>query len=387
MSPALFWARHSSGNESRPHSVLPSCTQRERPKVTQAWLNRIGTAVPPHDIHAEFIDFARSALPDARSTALFDRMVAVADIEHRYSFLEPGPKPRDHFLDSERFYRRGDFPSTGDRMARFESEALALALQAIAALDITRDRAAITHLIVASCTGFTAPGLDFQIMHAAGLAPSVERTIVGFMGCFAAVNALKLARHIVRSEPHAKVLVVNLELSGLHLQEQWELEKMLSFLLFGDGCGACLVSAEPFGLALDRFHATVIPRTAELITWHIRDQGFEMHLSGQVPGRIRRWLMEHGATLLGNHTANDISLWAVHGGGRSILDAVQHGLALPPHALRFSRDVLRQFGNMSSATLVFVLDRILRSPARSGDGMAMAFGPGLTVETFAFHLP
>ena len=124
--------------------------------------------------------------------------------------------------------------------------------------------------------------------------------------------------------------MVNLELSSLHLQEQWELEKMLSFLLFGDGCGACLVSAEPAGLALDRFHATVIPRSAELITWHIRDQGFEMHLSGQVPGRIRRWLREHGAALLGNRTASDIALWAVHAGGRSILDAVQHGLALPP---------------------------------------------------------
>jgi predicted naringenin-chalcone synthase len=353
--------------------------------LTQAWLNRIGTAVPPHDIHAEFVDFARTALPDARATALFDRMVALADIEHRYSFFEPGPKPRDHFLDNERFYRRGGFPSTGDRMARFESEALTLSMQAIAALDIAEDRASITHLIVASCTGFTAPGLDFQIMHEAGLSPSVERTIVGFMGCFAAVNALKLARHVVRSEPHAKVLVVNLELSGLHLQEQWQLEKMLSFLLFGDGCGACLVSAEPVGLALDRFHATVIPRTADLITWHIRDQGFEMHLSGQVPGRIRRWLMDNGAALLGNRTAGDIAHWAVHAGGRSILDAVQFGLALPTDALRNSRDVLRDFGNMSSATLVFVLDRILRAPGGAGEGMAMAFGPGLTVETFAFH--
>jgi predicted naringenin-chalcone synthase len=122
-----------------------------------------------------------------------------------------------------------------------------------------------------------------------------------------------------------------------------------------------------------------------LITWHIRDQGFEMYLSGQVPGRIRRWLKEHGAALLGNSAANDIALWAVHAGGRSILDAVQHGLALPPDALRFSRDVLRDFGNMSSATLVFVLDRILRAPDRAGDGMAMAFGPGLTVETFGFR--
>ncbi len=353
--------------------------------MTQAWLNRIGTAVPPHDIHAEFVDFARSALPDARSTALFDRMVGLADIEHRYSFLEPGPKPRDQFLDSERFYRRGNFPSTGDRMARFEGEALTLALQAIDALDIADERTAITHLIVASCTGFTAPGLDFQIMHAAGLSPSVERTIVGFMGCFAAVNALKLSRHIVRSEPRAKVLVVNLELSCLHLQEQWELEKLLSFLLFGDGCGACLVSAEPVGLALGRFHATVIPRSAELITWHIRDQGFEMHLSGQVPGRIRRWLMEHGAGLLGNRSASDIALWAVHAGGRSILDAVQQALVLPPCTLRHSRDVLRDFGNMSSATLVFVLDRIMRAQGEAAEGMAMAFGPGLSVETFAFH--
>jgi alpha-pyrone synthase len=355
--------------------------------VTVAWLNRTGTAVPSHDIHAEFVDFGRTVLEDARSRGLFDRMADLADIEHRFSFFAPGPKPRDHVLDSEGFYRRRDFPSTGARMALFPDAALALARQAIDALDIERERDEITHLIVASCTGFTAPGLDFDIMQGMGLSPSVERTIVGFMGCFAAVNALKLARHTVRSEPNAKVLVVNLELSSLHLQEQWQLEKMLSFLLFGDGCGACLVSAEPTGLSLDRFHATVIPRSAELITWHIGDHGFEMHLSGQVPGRIRRWLREHGATLLGNRSVNDIALWAVHAGGRSILDAVQHGLALPPETLRYSRDVLRDFGNMSSATLVFVLDRILHSTHAAGDGMAMAFGPGLTVETFAFHRP
>lgn len=355
--------------------------------MTQAWLNRIGTAVPAHDIHAEFVDFARTAVEGARGQALFDRMADLADIEHRFSFFAPGPKPRDHVLDSDGFYLRRNFPTTGARMALYREAALALARQAIAVLDIAAERGAITHLIVASCTGFTAPGLDFDIMQDSGLAPSVERTIVGFMGCFAAVNALKLARHIVRSEAHAKVLVVNLELSSLHLQEQWELEKMLSFLLFGDGCGACLISAEPTGLALDRFHAEVIPRSADLITWHIGDQGFQMHLSGQVPGRIRRWLREHGAGLLGHRTVRDITLWAVHAGGRSILDAVQHGLTLSPDALRHSRDVLRDFGNMSSATLVFVLERILRSSHATGDGMAMAFGPGLTVETFAFHRP
>ena len=351
--------------------------------MTVAWLNRIGTAVPDYDIHAEFVDFARTALPDARSRALFDRMADLADIEHRYSFFEPGPKPRDHILDNGGFYRRRAFPSTGARMDLYPEAALALARRAIAALDIGWERKSITHLIVASCTGFVAPGLDFHIMRDLDLNESVERTMVGFMGCFAAVNSLKLARHIVRSEPDARVLVVCVELSGLHLQEQWELEKMLSFLLFGDGCGACLVSAEPTGIALEHFHVDVIPRSAELITWHIRDQGFEMHLSGQVPGRIRRWLREHGAALLGDR---ENALWAVHAGGRSILDAVQHALDLPPDALRYSRDVLRNYGNMSSATLIFVLDSILRSP-QTGDGMAMAFGPGLTVETFMFHRP
>lgn len=224
-------------------------------------------------------------------------------------------------------------------------------------------------------------------MRQAGLRDSVERTIVGFMGCFAAVNALKLASHIVRSDPHAKVLVVNVELSSLHLQEDWRIEKLLSFLLFGDGAAACLVSAEPTGLALGVFRAAVIPNTDGLITWHIGDHGFIMHLSGQVPGRIRRWLPQHGEALLRNRTVNDISLWAVHAGGRSILDAVQQALRLHPDALNFSRDVLRDYGNMSSATLMFVLQRILRDAASTGKGLAMAFGPGLTVETFAFHRP
>jgi predicted naringenin-chalcone synthase len=355
--------------------------------VTEAWLNRIGTAVPAYDIHAEFVDFARTVLTDARSSALFDRMALLADIEHRFSFFAPGPKPRDDVLDSNGFYLRRAFPTTGARMVLYREAALELARQAIAVLDITAERAVITHLIVASCTGFTAPGLDFDIMRNERLASTVERTIVGFMGCFAAVNALKLARHIVRSEPNAKVLVVNLELSSLHLQEHWELEKMLSFLLFGDGCAACLVSAEPAGLALDQFRAEVIPRSAELITWHIGDHGFEMYLSGQVPGRIRRWLREHGTGLLAGREVQDIPLWAVHAGGRSILDAVQHGLELPPDALCHSRGVLRDFGNMSSATLVFVLDRILRSSHATGAGLAMAFGPGLTVETFSFRRP
>jgi predicted naringenin-chalcone synthase len=349
--------------------------------VTQAWLNRIGTAVPPHDIHAEFIDFGRDTIADPHRRALFDRMASLADIAHRYAIFAPGPKPRDRILDATGFYRRGAFPSTAARMALYEPHALDLALRALRALDA--DPAAMTHLVVASCTGFTAPGLDFQIMRAAGLPDSTQRTIVGFMGCFAAVNALRLADQIVRADAHARVLVVNLELSSLHLQEDFQdVPKMLSFLLFGDGASAALVTAAPEGVALGPFQAAVIPRSADLITWHIADTGFLMHLSGQVPGRIRRWLPEHGPALMPDPMP---SLWAVHAGGRTILDAVQQGLDLPAEALRYSRDVLRCYGNMSSATLMFVLDRVLRDPDARGSGMAMAFGPGLTVETFAFQ--
>jgi predicted naringenin-chalcone synthase len=349
--------------------------------VTQAWLNRIGTAVPPHDIHAAFVEFGRDTLTDWHKRMLFDRMAKQSDIQHRYAIFEPAPRPRDKILDTTGFYRRGAFPSTAARMALYEPHALDLAMRAVRALE----PAGVTHLVVASCTGFSAPGLDFQIMQAAGLPDSIQRTIVGFMGCFAAVNALKLADQIVRAEADARVLVVNLELSSLHLQEDFQdLPRMLAFMLFGDGASAALVTADPTGIALGRFQATVIPRSHDLITWHIGDSGFQMHLSGQVPGRIRRWLPEHGCKLL---PAQPPTLWAVHAGGRSILDCVQQGLQLEPDALRYSREILRDYGNMSSATLMFVLNKILLDPDARGAGMAMAFGPGLTVETFAFGHP
>jgi len=352
--------------------------------VIHAWLNRIGTATPAHDMHAACVEFGRGLLADERSRNLFGRMAGLADIRHRYAVFAPVVSAESGAFDREGFYRRGAFPSTAERMARFATEARALGAAAIAALDLGAERDAVTHLVVASCTGFAAPGLDFDIMRDAGLRVSVERTVVGFMGCFAAVNALKLARHIVRSEPGAVVLVVNLELCSLHLQEQWELEKMLSFLLFADGASAALVSAAPTGLALGRFSATVLPDSEGLITWHVGDSGFHMHLSGQVPGRIRRFLREHGMGFLGNRVPAEIAHWAVHAGGRSVLDAVQEGLSLGPTALRHSRAVLSDFGNMSSATLMFVLDRIMRGGG-AGEGIAMAFGPGLTVESFAFH--
>jgi predicted naringenin-chalcone synthase len=188
---------------------------------------------------------------------------------------------------------------------------------------------------------------------------------------------------MVRSDPVARVLAVNLELCTLHLHETDNLEEILSFLLFADGCAAALVSADPIGLAMDSFKATLVPDTRELIRWNIRDQGFDMVLSGGVPGAIRAALGASRAEILGG--ANDIDLWAVHPGGRTVLDAVEQAFDLAPDALAASRGVLRDHGNMSSGTVMFVLERMLRE-RRTGRGCAMSFGPGLVAETMLFRM-
>jgi alpha-pyrone synthase len=218
-----------------------------------------------------------------------------------------------------------------------------------------------------------------------GLSPTVERSIIGFMGCYAAINAFKLARHIVRSEPKARVLAVNLEMCTLHLQETPDLETILSFLLWGDGCAASLITAEEEGLELESFHAVLLPQSRELITWIIGDIGFDMVLSGQVPAAIQTALTSGTSEILNGTPLDEIDLWAIHPGGRTVLDAVERALALDPTKLAASRGVLRDFGNMSSATVTFVLREIARN-ARPGEaGCAMSFGPGLVAETMRFR--
>ena len=290
-----------------------------------AHINRIGTAVPPHEVHAAFSAFVGHALADPKHRRLFDRMVQRAGIDRRFSFLEPVALPDGGIGDTQGFYGTGAWPTTAQRMARYEAWAPELAMQAIDALDLGGGAGGITHLIVASCTGFVAPGIDQIVAARAGLHPNVERTLVGFMGCYAAVNALRLAHHIVRSEPQARVLTVNLELCTLHFQRTLELEKLLAMLLFGDGCAAALVTAEPHGIALTDFRAATIDASSDAITWRIGEQGFDMHLGGEVPIRIGQALardLGDTAGLLRGADPGDYAHWAVHAGGRSILDAV-----------------------------------------------------------------
>jgi alpha-pyrone synthase len=345
--------------------------------MVSAYINTIATAVPDFDVHERFIKYCPDLLPDRRSKSLFRRMAARAQIDHRYSVLPHAVADR---LDEDNFYGGQEFPNTQRRMDCYERHAFPLAQRALDQLDI----AGTTHLIITTCTGFYAPGIDHQIVHHYGLSPDVERTVVGFMGCYAALNALKLARHIVRSESDARVLVLNLELCTLHLKPSGTLEEMLSFLIFSDGCAASQVSSQPTGMELQSFSATVIPETEDLITWRIGGMGFDMHLSGQVPLTIAASLPSRIDSMLDGCTRNDIAHWAIHPGGRTVLDAVRDGAQLEEHQLAVSREVLRRFGNMSSATIMFVLQEIMNNSPQPGAGCAMAFGPGLTVETMRF---
>ena len=341
-----------------------------------ARINAISGAIPPTDVDQGYRHWAQSKLSDPRQARLFGRMAERSGIDHRWSVLgeEAG-------LEPNRFYTRESQPTTAERMQVYAREAPQLALQAIAALP---GLDGITHLVVASCTGFVAPGVDQIIARALGLPGDVERVVVGFMGCYAGVTALRTAGHIVRSAPAARVLVVAVELCSLHLQDDAGLESTLAMAQFSDGAAAAIVSAEGMGLALGDNFSGLLEESDSLITWTIGDTGFTMGLSGEVPGRLAAALSEPeiAGKVTDGRPAEDIAAWAVHPGGKSILDAVERAFALPQGALAESREVLRACGNMSSATILFVLERIMAR--RPETGVALAFGPGLAMEGFRF---
>jgi alpha-pyrone synthase len=343
-----------------------------------AYLNCVAGAHPPHQVHELFVDWATAQIDDPRTARLFARMAERSGIERRWSVLGGEAYRRS---DGLAFYGQGAANPTGERMAVYAREAPGLALDAIARLGPLGE---ISHLVVASCTGFVAPGIDQLLARALDLPGSVERVLIGYMGCYAGITALRTARHIVRSQPQARVLVVTVELCTLHLQPVGDIEKLLAMLQFGDGAAAAIVSAEPEGLELTDPFSMTLPESGELITWLIGDHGFAMHLSGEVPGRIAEALVDPPVRerVVG---ADPPDNWAVHGGGRSILDAVARGLELDAEALDPSREVLARHGNMSSATVLFVLEGIMASGGAIANGRALAFGPGLAVEGLGYR--
>jgi predicted naringenin-chalcone synthase len=309
-------------------------------------------------------------------------------IDHRYSFIPDYSRP----LTDWKFYPQSEniepFPSLEQRMSWFNRYAPQLSLEAIRrCLDHRMKPEEITHLISVSCTGMSAPGLDLQVMELLDLPRNIFRTSVNFMGCYAAIHALKLADHICRSDRHARVLVFCTELCTLHLQKDPTPDNLASGLLFSDGSAAALVIADEDprpGLRLNRFYSEVVPKGKKDMSWELSSTGFQMTLSGYVPDLIEEDIARLVDTALeaSGRNRDDVRHWCVHPGGKKILEAVQKKLDLPPQALQPSYEVLSGHGNMSSATILFVLKE-LQHRLLSGDTVfGLAFGPGLTMETF-----
>jgi len=289
-------------------------------------------------------------------------------------------------------------PGTGTRNDVYVREATRLFIAAArAALDADPEVVAadITHVVTVSCTGFHAPGPEYEIVRALGLPDSVQRYHLGFMGCYASMPALRLASQFCAADPDAVVLVVSVELCTLHLRSSENPDLIVASSLFADGAGAGIVTARPSaaaGLRLDRFHTAIAPQGEKDMAWTIGDHGFEMILSTAVPQIIGETIIdalrplyagELQAPFQDGRIGEEVRHWAIHPGGRSILDRVQDRLVLSDVQLHPARETLRTYGNMSSATILFVLRRILEEEgARHGERVsAMAFGPGLTAES------
>ena len=344
----------------------------------------LGTAVP-----ARSIDQGASALLSQELLSkmgerggLIGAIFRRSGIEKRHSvLLQGGPVIQEFFRPAACELDGG--PTTRERMERYDRCALPIALKA--SRRALRGDCSVTHLVTASCSGFRAPGVDIGLINSLGLPPSTQRTNVGFMGCHGAFNALRVARAFTESDPRARVLVCAVELCSIHYQYGLDAATLVANGLFADGAGAILAAAEGGDWNLVANGSMLLPGTEEMMSWEIGDHGFEMGLSGLVPDAIREllrpwleeWLAGHGQSI------GSIGSWAVHPGGPRILTAVEQGLALPEHALAESRAVLRDFGNMSSPTILFVIERLRRAGAML-PCVALGFGPGLTAEVMLF---
>lgn len=302
---------------------------------------------------------------------------APSRVERLYSFYdEPG---------------RTAYPGTRSRMAEYERHALPLATRACeqALDDSAADPSDITQLITVSCTGFRAPGLDLGLIDTLGLYPTVGRTHIGFMGCHGAINGLRVADAFASGDPGQRVLLCCAELCTLHFQYGSDPQDAVANAIFADGAAAVVAghSTDAPPLASTRsFFSTRLEATESMMSWQIGDEGFRMRLDSKVPDQIQGRLHETISAWLATQKLDidDIAGWVIHPGGPKILDAVESALQLPPDATAASREVLRDYGNMSSPTILFILDE-LRRRGVPAPWVALGFGPGLVIEAVLFQ--
>jgi predicted naringenin-chalcone synthase len=364
------------------------------------FLHAVAPVVPDHVYPQSVIRDLIKAQPelDRLGQRLTSAVFNGSGIDQRYSvvgdFTRPAGEPQGPFYDSAA--QRMLTPSTGTRNAVYAAEATTLFVRAgqdlLDASGVSPSD--ITHVVTVSCTGFFAPGPDYAVVRALGLNPEVHRFHLGFMGCYAAFPGLKMARAFCDADPGATVLVICAELCTLHMHSAKDPDTIIANSVFADGAAAALVSSRPPApgrpaLRLDHFETTLTPvgvGEAEM-AWTVGDQGFDMVLSTYVPSIIESHIGPALAPLLAREEAlqdaahSAVEHWAIHPGGRSILDKVQSSLDLSDAQLQPSREVLRQYGNMSSATVMFILADLLKAAKKDERVCAMAFGPGLTVES------
>jgi len=338
-------------------------------------------------------DFMAAALQfDEQQTRKLRALYRLSGIGQRYSVLEDYTRSNGQFTFYPNTPTLEPFPTVQQRMHLYRQHALALSAQAICnALQHTPavQLQDLTHLITVSCTGMYAPGLDIELVEHLQLSPCVQRTAVNFMGCYAAFNAIKLADAICKADPAAKVMLVCTEICTIHFQKHTEQDHLVSNALFGDGAAAVLMQGRPcreLSLELQSFHCDLAPAGKRDMAWHIGDTGFEMTLSSYVPDLIKKGIRQLTDRLLQGLkiTAEEIKLFAIHPGGRRILEVIEQELGIRPEHNRLAYQVLRDFGNMSSATVLFVLKELLESltPNEQHEPvLSFAFGPGLTLES------
>jgi predicted naringenin-chalcone synthase len=352
------------------------------------WIAGIGTAVPPHRITSlEAATLAkRYACETTAQERLFLTLYRRAGVETRHSVVLHASEGD---LEARQTFFGDEHPTTLDRMRMYEAEAGALGVAASrAALRVSGVAPGrVTHLVTVSCSGFHAPGTDIALIKQLGLAADVARTHLGFMGCHGALNGMRVARGFLGADPDACVLLCAVELCSLHHQYGWDAEKIVANALFADGAAALLgvssrpASPDPAPYELIASGSTLIDDSEDAMSWRIGNHGFEMTLSPRVPelicGHLRpwlgRWLARHDLTI------ETVGSWAVHPGGPRILSAVGEAAGLGRDALEASQQTLASYGNMSSPTILFILDRLRRADAPR-PCVALAFGPGLAVE-------
>lgn len=355
------------------------------------YIHAIQTAVPPN-VYAQ--DAAREFMKEhvqGRDAVkrIIHSIYARSGIEKRHSamddFIHDGPGGL--FIDQETGALKN--PTTRERNDLYTKASRGLHREALEkALNQARKSPAdLTHLITVSCTGFHAPGPDYYLIRDLSLATDIHRYHLGFMGCFAAFPGLRMAREICSNDPDAVVAVICLELCTLHLQFTEDTDSLISASVFADGCAAAIISGQQpdgRGFLIEDFYATITDQGEKDMAWTLDNNGFAMALSTYVPDIIEANLQPILDQLDRRNGASrdEIDWWAVHPGGRAIVDKVEKNLNLEPRQMEASRHILKNYGNMSSATILFVLEHILREQADAGDSiLAMAFGPGLTVET------